>query len=185
MVLSVFAFLIPLFIFVQVSWAKVYKPVTSPGAMPIPTAAPKEINSFELFWPIAAGKTLGEPLYSLKILKEQIRGALKFGAAQKSDYLVFLSTKRIVEAEELLKENKNDLALKTWETSLGLLEKAKVSWLKAKEASTEGGPEKENIRKQLTNLHTFLTYLSTKYGGDIKSKIDQNNQKIQEFLSSL
>jgi hypothetical protein len=164
----------------------VHVPVVVGSALaPTPTPTPNEVSSFELFWPVSAGKTMGDSLYSLKILKEQVRGVLIFGAAQKSDYLVFLSTKRVVEAEKLLSDGKNDLATKTLDTSLSLLEKARVGWQKSKEAGVEAGPEKENISKQLTNLNTFFTFLSAKSSGDVRSIIDQNNQKVSEFLNSL
>lgn len=194
-ILTLFISCTLLFVSGQPSLAKVNKPVSvstpkptlvsSPIPTPIPTSAPKEINSFELFWPVSAGKTMGESLYSLKTIKEQLRGALIFGKAQKSDYQVFLSTKRILEAEKLINEEKNDLALRTLQSSLGFLDNAKENWLKAKEANTGGGPEKGNIENQLNNLDVFLNYLSTKNSGDIKFEVDQNNKKIQEFLNSL
>ncbi|KKR10285.1 MAG: hypothetical protein A3D24_02445 [Candidatus Blackburnbacteria bacterium RIFCSPHIGHO2_02_FULL_39_13] len=193
--ISFFAILFFLFVGAQPIFAKVNKPASvstlknalapSPSPSPTPSSVPKEVNSFELFWPLASGKTMGESLYSLKTVKEKLRGILIFGKAQKSDYQVFLSTKRTLEAEKLINEGKIDLASKTLQSSLKLLENAKDNWSKAKEANSGGGPEKGNIENQLNNLNVFLNYLSTKNTGDVKSQIDQNGQKIQEFLNSL
>src|SRR3989344_7375004 len=74
---------------------------------------PAEVNSFVLFWPVSAGKTMGESLYGLKTFKEKVRGLLIFGKVQKVDYSLFLATKRVVEAEKLLNDGKDDLAVKT------------------------------------------------------------------------
>lgn len=74
----------------------------------------KEVNSFELFWPIVAGKVRGDSLYSLKIVKEKLRGSLIFGAARKAEYLSMISRKRLVEFEKLALVNKDfDNAIKT------------------------------------------------------------------------
>lgn len=75
----------------------------------------EEVNSFELFWPMVAGRTRGDSLYAVKRIKEKVRGWLIFGQAEKADYAVFLGTKRVLEVEKLLGEGKNDLANKTME----------------------------------------------------------------------
>ena len=72
-----------------------------------------EVSSYVLFWPLTAGKTEGDSLYSLKLFKEQVRGWFTFGDMNKADYAVELGTKRVLEAEKLLLAGKNDLAVKT------------------------------------------------------------------------
>src|SRR3989344_5547563 len=52
-------------------------------------------DSYMLFWPLTAGRTQGDSIYSLKLLKEQIRGWFIFGDVRKADYAVFLGTKRV------------------------------------------------------------------------------------------
>ena len=151
----------------------------SPSPSPV-----AEVSSFDLFWPIVSGKTMGDSLYSLKILKEDFRGLLIFGASQKADYYVFLSTKRIVEAEALLKADKIDLANKTLDKFLVNLSKGSEKYKEAKSAGSNQ-KEKDNINKQLSNLDTFLRYLSSKYQSDAKSKIDEGLNIVHEFQSSL
>lgn len=73
------------------------------------------VDSYELFWPTVAGVTMAEPSYFFKTLKEDLRGLLIFGKAQKVDYLISLAIKRTVEAEKLIKLDKKDLAQKTFD----------------------------------------------------------------------
>lgn len=64
-------------------------------------------SSYELFWPIVAGRVAGEPFYFLKTLKEDIAEKLIFADIRKSDHHLFLSKKRLVETEKLLLEKKD------------------------------------------------------------------------------
>lgn len=160
--------------------ASVSKAITTPSPTPI-----SEVNSYELFWPLAAGKTADDSLYFLKTLKEDIRGMLIFGAAQKADYKVFLATKRTIEVEELLKKDKVNVANKTLDRGLANLDEAKKSWQKAKDGGDISSATKENVTKQLLNLETFLKWLSTKYDGDTKARFETELTKVRELVSFL
>ncbi len=74
---------------------------------PLATPKPIAVDSYELFWPLVAGKVEGDSLYSLKILKEKIRGALIFSNLKKSEYNTLLSEKRLLEFEKLALVNKD------------------------------------------------------------------------------
>lgn len=85
-------------------------------------------SSYEMFYPMVAGKTAADGfIYKLKILKENIRGSLIFGASQKAEYNIFLASKRLLESEKLLSEQKNDLALATLDKVIVHLTSAKKS----------------------------------------------------------
>lgn len=142
------------------------------------TPAPKEITSFELFWPITAGKTIEDPLYTLKTMKENVRGFFIFGKAEKADYHVFLATKRIVEAEKLINEGKKEPAVKTLEKAIVLLGTAKTE---ISNTSTEliSSDIKDNINKQLGNLEIFVPALISQ----LKSQDDDLASKLKEVLS--
>ena len=162
-----FAFFIFIALFLatfQTSWAKISQPTT----------ASKEITSFELFWPVVAGKTMGDPLYILKSLKEKVRGFLIFGKSQKVDYSVFLATKRVVEAEKLINESKRKLAVETLDKAIVLLESAetKVSNTPGESISSD---TKNNINKQLENLEIFIPKLIAQDGNLVG--------KLQEVLN--
>ncbi|MCX6706180.1 MAG: DUF5667 domain-containing protein [Candidatus Woesebacteria bacterium] len=124
---------------------------------PRPSPAPQTINSYEFFWPITAGKKEGDSLYFLKILKENIRSAFIFDPFVRGDYEILLATKRIIEAEELLKEGKETLA----ETSFN---KAYRSLLKASSVfeKMEKGTQVRNrieLNDRLSRLNIFLPTL--------------------------
>lgn len=71
------------------------------------TPAPINVNSYELFWPIVAGKVQGDKMYALKIFKEKLRGRLVFSNIKKAEYNIILSEKRLLEFEKLAILNKD------------------------------------------------------------------------------
>ena len=141
---------------------------------PTPTSTPLNISSFELFWPVVAGKTIDDPLYILKSLKEKVRGFLIFGKPQKADYNVFLATKRVVEAEKLISEDKRELAVKTLDKAIVLLESAETE-LSGTPGESISSDIKNNINKQLKNLEIFVPRLMSQDGSLVG--------KLQEVLN--
>lgn len=141
---------------------------------PTPTPSPLNISSFELFWPIVAGKTTADPLYFFKTLKENLRGKLIFGSPQKADYSVFLATKRIIEAEKLILEGKSDLAEKTLVQATKQLDKATVNVSQALAKRVPFQEQAVNMGNRLSNLETFIPSLIV--------KADQNKESLTEIL---
>ena len=138
-----------------------------------------EISSFELFWPISAGKTMGDSLYFLKSFKETFRGWLIFGKVQKAEYSLQLATKRIVEAEKLINLDKNDLATKSLDRGLELLNNmVKNLDLAAEEDMGQEVVDQTNDR--LNNLEIFLPWLSEK-NSDMKDKLQEVLDKVKEI----
>lgn len=133
-----------------------------------------EINSFELFWPVVAGKTIDDPLFLLKTLKENFRGILIFGKPQIADYAVLLATKRVVEAEKLINEGKNDFADKTLEQALIQLKKAEINLDKALAKKSSFQDEATDMVNKLTNLETFIPWLI--------AKSDKNKDALTKVL---
>lgn len=139
-----------------------------------PTFTPNsQINSFELFWPVVAGKTTGDSFYSLKILKEKIRGFFIFGRPEKADYNVFLLVKRSVEAEKLLGEGKVDLANKTLDRAIAEVENARS----IAEAGTDFSNVADEINNRLDNLEIFLPWLLEEYPDE--------TEKLNQLLDSV
>lgn len=103
------------------------------GALPV-----KAVSSYEMFYPMVAGKTVADGfVYKLKIFKETIRGALIFGPVQKADYNIFLASKRLLEAEKLLLEKNDDMALVTLNKVVMHLTQAKSSSENIKNLSSD------------------------------------------------
>lgn len=129
-------------------------------------------SSYEMFYPMVAGKTVADGfVYKLKILKENIRGALIFGTTPKANYKVFLGTKRVLEAEKLLGEGKGVLASTTLDKSINEFEDAKVA-------------DTLDSKDRLENVISLITDLNKKYPSDqeIKSKLEQVASKVNVLL---
>lgn len=120
----------------------------------------ESVNSFELFWPVVAGKTKGDSLYSLKLFKEKVRGFLIFGKPQKADYSLFLTTKRILEAEKLSKEGKKDFSLETFDMALSQLAVVEDSMISSGEDIIA---TVDDLNLKFDNLEVFLPWLIPQY----------------------
>ncbi len=138
------------------------------------TPLSSDLNSFEIFWPVAAGKTVGEPLYKLKLFKEKVRGMLIFGDIQKADYALFLSTKRLVEAEKLINLNQVDSAK---QTISAMYDQLKVV---SENVSNKEGADKEDIDEiniKLEKLEMFVGWLA--------SRNEEYKDQLMEVLNEL
>lgn len=139
----------------------------------------KPLDVFKLFWPVTAGKTIDESLYFLKSLKENLRGALIFGAAQKADYMLLLATKRVLEADKLLTKNKKDLSDQTINLAKEKLDNAKTIIY---ENQNLGGTSVE-IGNKLNNLDKYLNYqIATRNYKPFQEVLDQVKQ-IKQLLN--
>ena len=177
-------FFVFLFLFAFVNSGTNAKSYNAPAVSPSPSPV-ANVDSFDLFWPLSAGKTMSSKLYFLKTLKEDVRGMLIFGSFQKADYNVFLSTKRVLEAQALIDSGNLSLGNKTLDVFNNKLTEAKDLYSKGKSQGDVPSATKENISKELTNLETFLKWYSNKNQGDTKSKLDKGLSTVQDFLKSL
>jgi hypothetical protein len=153
--------------------------------MSFPVFAQTEVNSFELFWPIVAGKVAGESLYPLKTLKENIREKLIFSSSKKADYFVFLSEKRIVEAEKLILEKKNENAKRTLEAGKKARERAVFFAEKAAKKSTVVVGTKERLVGSLEKQVMLLDSMLTKIEGNEKQLVNDTLTGIESELNAL
>lgn len=158
------------------------KTIVKVTSKPVATATPSPtpVDSFALFWPMSAGKTMQSKVYFLKILKEKLRGVFVFGSAQKSDYDLFIGIKRMLEAEALMKGNVPDLANKTLDSASSDFNSANDNLNKAKNSSDIDQDTKNEINTRVTNLKNFTNSLMLQYP-TYKEKL----QKILTDLNSL
>lgn len=145
---------------------------------------PEPINSYELFWPMVAGKTEGDPLYFLKRLKETVRGWFIFGAVQKADYAVFLGTKRVLEAEKLLKEGKNDLAEKSLSSALKEFSFAERQIDSVLSKGESLGEVAQTMSNRVDNLKRLVAWLSVT-NEQAKTKLREVSDKLNSLSSKL
>lgn len=142
-------------------------------------------SSYELFWPLVAGKTADDPLYFLKLFKEQVRGWLIFGAAQKADFQMMLSTKRVLEAEKLLQRGRDDLAIKTLDKAISQISSARTNLDKAQKSGKGFQPIKTNLINQLANLNNFLPNLAAQSSSDVQVRANETKKTVEQFLGTL
>lgn len=155
-----------------------YAPAVNVAATPAPTATPvPQVDSFALFWPMSAGKTMQSKIYFLKTLKEKIRGFFIFGSAQKADYDIFLGIKRMLEAEALMKANVPDLANKTLDSAAAEFDSANSALTNAKNAGSVDQTTKDEINTRVANLKKFVNSLMVQY--------PSYKDKLQNILGKL
>lgn len=149
-----------------------------------PEEVAEEVNSFELFWPMVAGKTMDDGMvYNLKLLKEKIRGWFIFGAFQKADYQVFLATKRALEAEALLDKEKDELAIKTLGRASTQLLAAQSSLKRANEEGVTG--DASQIRNRVENIVKLVSWLSAKEEGEVHTSLEEVRGEASRLLDLL
>lgn len=148
-------------------------------------------NSALLFWPISPGKTMDHPLYFIKGLFEAFREKKLSGDAELADYKLLLGSKKLLEAEQLLKNKKDNLAIKTLDLSLKELSLSMRSWDVIKESNikVEKGilTEKShvNLINGFSNIYYLSSYLATQYQGETKEKIERVKEASKTALKEL
>lgn len=155
---------------------------------PTPSPAPQEtsVNSFELFWPIVAGKVAGERFYFLKSFKESVRGLFIFGSFKKSEYEIMLSEKRTVEAEKLFLTNKDykngkrtlDEAAKARQKAVDNLKKAKADGRKTTDLE-------DRALTSFKNQRILLDYILTQIPEEQKSVVGENVSNFNSLFIPL
>ncbi len=153
---------------------------------PIPTTqASESVNSYELFWPVVAGRVMGEPLYPLKMLKEKVRQMFILGDYRKVDYNIFLSVKRTVEAEKLFIEKKDyKNAKKTLDAAQVKREKARdiIMSLKAEDASVNNLID--NLSTSIDKQRLVLSQLASRVPEEQKGIIEENIKNLDSLKDS-
>lgn len=151
---------------------------------PSPTAAP--VDSYKLFWPITAGKVMGESMYSLKILKENIRGFFVFSELKKSEYNMTLSEKRTVEAEKLFVANKDYVNGRT------TLDIAHMKREMARDLLDEAQKDGKNVidlkRRLISSFERqkeLLAYVAIQVPDEQKAILTENVSKLDSVLATL
>lgn len=150
------------------------------------TTSSEPVNSYELFWPLSAGKVMGEPLYFLKGLKESFRGLFIFAQNKKIDYDLMLSEKRVLEAEKLY-SIKNDLenGKKTLERAQNLREEVLARFKEVKDSRKSLGGLPDKITKSFEKQQQLLNYLTAKVSDQARSDIENNLSKLNAALEEL
>lgn len=143
------------------------------------------LNSYELFWPVVAGRTRSNRLYIVKRLKERVRGLLIFGHAQKVDYRISLATKRVLETEQLVAEGREDLASATLSDANEELTKATTTWANISDRSTVSQDMVNELNNKLTNLQTFIPELEQQASQELSASLEVTLNLVNTLSSQI
>lgn len=161
-------------------------PLNLLAATPKPTQKPLEVNSFEMFWPLVAGKVQGDSLYELKSFKEKVRGFFIFSNLKKAEYSALLSQKRLLEYEKLAVTDKNLDAAKTTLEVLKKTQELSVSQLKkAKEEGMDVSTSTQTIMAMFDKEHTLLQSLLSKVDESQKGQLSEVITNLATLTSGL
>lgn len=150
------------------------------------SAKVEKVNSFELFWPIVAGKVGGEPLYFLKSLKETLREALIFSDFKKADYTITLSEKRTVEAEKLFLTNRDYTnAAKSLSAAQARRGQAFALTKKSEEQGRRVQDLKNRMMTSFDNQKQVFAYIAVQTPDDQKKILQDNIEAINALLKRL
>lgn len=171
----VFSFIFSLSLLLTPSFAGAESQTASPSAIP------EKVDSYNLFWPLSAGKTESDSLYALKLFKETVEGWFVFGDSKKVDYAILLGTKRVLEAEKLLMEGKNELAIK----ALGIAaDRYGEAYELAKKAHAKGKFSPQEIRRdRLVNVRRLVDHLKADASSEVAAKLEKVEEKVNLLLS--
>lgn len=146
----------------------------------------QKIITFDLFWPIAPGKVMGDGLYTLKSLKEKVREMFIFSSYQKADYNIVLVEKRFAEAEKLLVDNKD---FNNFGKTLEAANSKRARVLDLLHDLESDGIDTANLKERfegsLEDQRALLMYWQTLGNEGAKSAIDKDSEAIASALSNL
>lgn len=144
----------------------------------------KSMTTYEMFWPIVAGKLPGERFYDLKIWRDRVVGSLFFSGTKKAEYLKQLANKRLVETERLLEIKRLDFFAPTLKDSLSNLQNG-LNLLLASSPSQTKEWLKEEYVKDLQKYLVVLERMKEKTEKDQWQLLEESRQKVKSLLDSL
>jgi len=143
-------------------------------------------SSYDLFWPVVAGKVPGDTLYFLKGLKEKISELVIFSDIRKSDFNLTLSKKRLVETEKLLLERQDyDRAEKHIALSLQKLERAISLYNNATERGQQTNDLKNAIQALGERESKFLEVLAGKIPEEKRQTFMNTAQEMKNVVENI
>ena len=160
------------------------------GPQPTPTPTPKpeydfsSMTTYEMFWPVVAGKVPGDRFYILKIWRDKFIGFLMFSDLKKSEYLKTLANKRLVEAERLVEIGRFPSFLKTIKESLNNLEEGLKLLSSAPDSQSQlwlKGEYAKDLQKHLVVLERMKGKVKEEQKSLIEKSLESINGLIEEY----
>jgi len=176
--------LLSLFISALVSLSAIHPSLAQETPTPSPPPEPTSLNSYDLFWPVVAGKVPGDSFYFLKELKWKLKGLIIFSDLRKADYHLTLSKKRIVETEKLIIEKQDySRAATTTDKAYQELQEATLLTRKLQEKGKKTADIHSAILANGENEADFLRLLITQVPNDQKEPFTSTANSMEKLLS--
>lgn len=144
---------------------------------------PESVDVYAVFWPVVPGKTVAEPMFWFKQLKERFNGFFKFGNVAQSGYHIELSEKRLVEAAKLLEDEKYSHAKKSLALNKSNRDQALSLKKKAQEEKANVSELTLKLVKSLENQQKALVFLETQFPEDQHEEIEKMVQDLTLQIS--
>jgi len=140
-----------------------------------------QMNTYELFWPLVAGKVPGDRFYKFKAWRDQLMGKLIFSSFKKAEYFKLQANKRLIEAEKLLEIDRQSFLPTTVDQSAALLEQG-AALAFAGEASDQKLWLQEEFAKDIRRHQVILERMKEKISEAPKEAVEKALQKINELI---
>ena len=147
---------------------------------PTPTVS-KDI-SYDLPYP---GILPDNPLYFLKALRDNIMGVFITDPLKKANYDLLMADKRLVSAESLLNENKNDLAITTLSKSGNYFDEAIQEVSTAKQQGEEVAPLLEKMVTASQKHQQIILQMEQKTKGPTRYNLELLFVRTKNFQNTV
>jgi len=138
------------------------------------------MTTYELFWPVTAGKVPGDKFYNIKRWRDNFLANLFFSKSKKAEYFKQLANKRLVEADKLVELRRYSFLSQTLAESRGNLEKGLELLLLVE----EGWPSiwlRSEYKKDLEKHQVILERMKEKVEGESGAAIEKALKEIQDL----
>lgn len=135
----------------------------------IPTPTPVVQVQYDLPYP---GLLPDNPLYFLKALRDNILALLITDPLKKSNYDLLMADKRLVSAQSLFVENKNDLAITTLSKSGNYFDRAIQDVASAKRQGEDADSTIDKLITASKKHELVISDLEQKSKGNIRASLD-------------
>lgn len=142
------------------------------------------MTTYEMFWPLVAGKVPGDGLYQFKVWRDKLMGLFYFNKSKKSEYLKQLANKRLIEIERLVELERHSHLESTLQKSSDNLERG-VDLLLASGTDAQTEWLTQEFRKDLDKHRIVLERLGDKVQEDQKGSFDKSLQTVKDLIEKL
>lgn len=140
-----------------------------------------KMTTYEMFWPIVAGKVPGDRFYNLKLWRDKLVSYLFFSQVKKSEYFKQLANKRLVEAERLLELQRYSFFPETIADSSRNLKEGVILLSSAEETPQMAWLKGEYV-KDLQKHLVVLQRMKEKVKEDQKQVIEETIETIENLI---